>query len=90
MGLITLPEWLHTCGGDMTTWRVDESLLKADVSTLENAPATVDVHLTDAFMKLEGIVRANQHYASDLDAALKSSNIDADISRALHTQQRSP
>jgi hypothetical protein len=72
-------------GGD--DYKVKDTILQAQIETLEHNPQILDPHIENAFDLLENIIRTQPAYQADLDRTLKSSQLDADIDRALHSRQ---
>ena len=68
------------------SWKIDQDILRQHLSVLESNPDSIHAHFADAFARLESIVRADSHYVSDLDNALKAYTLDEKIDRSLYTQ----
>jgi hypothetical protein len=70
-------------GSDNWNNGVDEC--KNQIEVLERDMPSLFGVFENAFEMLKGIIASNKHYASDMDAALKSLTLDNDIDKALHT-----
>jgi len=68
------------------SWKIDQEILRKQLSTLENEPDSINSHFGNAFGRLESIIAAEPHYVNDLDNALKSYTLDEQINRSLYTQ----
>jgi hypothetical protein len=72
-------------------WRGDDNWnpanhdLKQEVGILENYYRDINSYIERAYSILENILREDVRYVSDLDNALKSGNLDAEIDQELHT-----
>lgn len=56
------------------------------VDILENHPSSFDGNIEMSFSILEKIINGDKKFSSDLESALKSSNLDTEIDRELHTK----
>jgi hypothetical protein len=65
--------------------RTNHSLLQQQVTQLEQQPDTLDNYIKRAFEGLIAIIRVDDQYTADLDAALKSTQLDNDIDRAVYS-----
>jgi hypothetical protein len=70
-------------------WNVDGDQLRGEIETIEKNPRLLDQKLKKAFKTLEEIVSKDRHYVSDLDAALKSITLEAEVDKFLYTNRRS-
>ena len=66
-------------------WNPQSHNLKNEIEILEKDPLSIDNYIENAYSLLERILSGDKRYSSDLDNALKSGNLDADIDKALHT-----
>jgi hypothetical protein len=62
--------------------------LKEHMGTLEKDPKKLEGPLLKSFQILETLIKANPHYASDLDTTLKSVTLESDIDKELHTKYK--
>lgn len=62
-----------------------DTVLQTQITTLREAPETLNPHFDEALNRLETLISANPDFASDIDASLKSALFDTSITRALHT-----
>jgi len=69
-------------GNDL--WKIDQALLRQQLSELESNPDDMRSHFVNAFALLESIIRNDPHYINDLDNALKSYTLDEKINRSLY------
>lgn len=67
------------------SWKIDQDILRQQLSLIERDPNSINAHFTDAFERLDSIIRAEPHYLSDLDNALKAYTLDEQIDRSLYT-----
>lgn len=73
-------------------WRKDDNWnpeihnLREEIEILENNPLSINDYIMSAYSLLERILSGDKRYSSDLDNALKSGNLDAEIDKVLHTQ----
>ena len=70
-------------GNDL--WRIDQETLRQQLSALENNPSIIDDYMSEAFNRLESIIRSYPHYINDIDNALKAYTLDERIDRSLYT-----
>ena len=77
-------------------WRGDDNWdpkthdLKSEIKTLVEDPHSINNYIEYSYSILEEIVLRDKKYSSDLDNALKSGNLDAEIDREFYgdTQPR--
>ena len=69
--------------GDVWTQSVD--VLEKQIKTLKSSPVKLQPVFEKAFRILTKLIRADRHYNEELDIALKSYDLDADINKYLHT-----
>ena len=71
-------------------WREDDNWdpksnnLKHEVDILENNPSSINDCISKSLLILERIIEDNNKFSSDLESALKSGNLDAELDRVLH------
>lgn len=65
-------------------WKIDRTKLKSQVLMLEKNSAFMDDHFEEAMSMLERIVQSKPNYATDIDGALKSNQLEDDIDRMLY------
>lgn len=68
-------------------WPKNAAELKSEIVSLEANPHALDACLKDALDILSRTIRENRAFKADVDAALKSSGLDADIDKALASTQ---
>ena len=66
------------------SWNIAVPDLQRQIAILEKKPALLDNPLKSGFEMLEKLIKANPHYASDLDTALKSVALESEIDKELH------
>jgi hypothetical protein len=66
-------------------WKTELSDLKKNLDALEKSPQILDQILVESFEKLEAMIKSKPHYSGDIDAALKSGTLEADIDKDLYT-----
>jgi hypothetical protein len=69
-------------GGD--NWSKSATDIKKEIDNLKRNSSLLDVHLKKAMSKLEAIINANAAFLSDIDGALKSNLLEAEINRKLY------
>lgn len=67
-------------------WDSKSHDLWSQVDILENHPTSIDDNIKTSFSLLEKIINGDKKFYSDLESALKSGNLDAEIDRELHTK----
>jgi hypothetical protein len=67
-------------------WNIAVSELQERIALLEKKPNLLDDPLRSGFEMLEKLIKANPHYASDLDTTLKSAALETEIDKELHTE----
>jgi hypothetical protein len=70
-------------------WDEGSTELTESISKLENGPSDLPRKLKKAFMTLREIVVKDRHYVADMDAALKSLTLEAQIDKILHPPKAS-
>ena len=68
-------------------WNVDTNELVEQLDTLLNNPEKVQAHFETAFQLLSDLIRDDDRYSADVDRALKSSALDHDVNKALHSEK---
>jgi hypothetical protein len=69
--------------------RLDINLLRNQIGQVENSPSIIDVHIENAFNLLLELIQSDTQYASDVDAALKSGQLESDIDRTIYSEKKS-
>jgi hypothetical protein len=69
--------------------RLDINLLRNQIGQVENSPCIIDVHIENAFNLLLELIQSDTQYASDVDAALKSGQLESDIDRTIYSEKKS-
>jgi hypothetical protein len=69
-------------GGD--DWVVKEGDFAEQITSLEKKPKEMDAYFKAALDTFKKLVHDDPKYASDIDGAMKSTNLDEDIDRVLH------
>jgi hypothetical protein len=67
------------------SWSTPTEKLKDQIKTLEADSAALSDVFGKALEILEGIFKANTQYSSDVDTALKSTTLETDLDKALHS-----
>ena len=70
-------------------WSGKGGVFSSQVNVLENNASTLDSIFEDSIQALRAVIAGNSVYASDLDSALKSSTLDADIDKYLYQTRTS-
>ena len=66
-------------------WSLPGEKLKEQIITLETNAAALEECFRKAFETLESVVKENTQYKADLDTALKSATLEADLDKVLHS-----
>jgi hypothetical protein len=66
-------------------WGQSAADLREQIETLEVNPKILAGTFKKALATLEGVVTSNSQYQADMDAALKSATLEADLDKALHS-----
>ena len=69
-------------------WKDVSDQVEREIEELGANPSRLDRHLRDAVTFLQKLISETDAYSRDIDAALKSANLDADISSRLHRQRK--
>ena len=68
-------------------WSAKSGVFPKQIDVLEKTPQKMDSFFDYALKTFAGIVRGNPQYATDIDGAMKSNNLDAEIDRQLYTSK---
>lgn len=74
-------------------WRGDDffgqptATLQGQITTLQTTPAVVNTHFDNGLNRLEALINANPDFVNNVDGALKSTLLEAAITRSLHAAQ---
>jgi hypothetical protein len=65
-------------------WSLPAQDMSEQIKTLETNSAALEDSFRTAFETIERVVKGNAQYQADLDTALKSATLEADLDKALH------
>jgi len=66
-------------------WRLPVEDLRQNLETLEQNSTVLAHHLEQSFTQLQRLIRDNESFSGDIERALKSYELDQQITRDLHT-----
>lgn len=69
-------------------WSGKDGVFAKQIETLEKTPSRLDRHFEEGLKTFKKIVEDNPQYAADIDGAMKSHSLDADIDQHLYQKKR--